>query len=53
MDDLIEYWQELLAQRQEDLQQEMSIENPDIYLQKLLIDGIEECKEKIKELSNG
>ena len=53
MDDSLEYWQDLLAQREEDLQAELSIENSDIYLKRLLVDSINECKEKIKELTNG
>jgi hypothetical protein len=53
MEELLEYWENLLAQREADLEAEMSIENSDNTLQKLIIDSIEICKEKIKELSNG
>jgi len=53
MEELLEYWENLLAQREADLEAEMLIENSDNTLQKLIIDSIEICKEKIKELSNG
>ena len=53
MDESLEYWQDLLAQREEDLKNELLIENLDNSLRILLINSIEECKEKIKELSNG
>lgn len=53
MEDSIEYWQAQLAEREIDLQAEMLIENNDSSLQSLLVDSIELCKEKIKELSNG
>jgi hypothetical protein len=53
MEELLEYWENLLAQREADLEAEMLIENNDNTLQELIIDSIEICKEKIKELSNG
>lgn len=53
MEELLEYWENLLAQREADLEAEMLIENSDNTLQELIIDSIEICKEKIKELSNG
>jgi hypothetical protein len=53
MEELLEYWENLLAQREADLEAEMLIENSDNTLQELIIDSIEICREKIKELSNG
>ena len=53
MEELLEYWENLLAQREADLDAEDLIENDDYVLKNIIINSVEECKQKIKELNNG
>lgn len=53
MEELLQYWENLLSQREADLEAESLIENDDYILKNIIIDSIEECKQKIKELNNG
>lgn len=52
MEETLEYWQKCLAEFQEALESEHSMEDVNSVMIKLLKSDIEYCENKIKELSN-